>query len=334
MEEAIKNINKAIGDGGDKWTALADSLVHIAANGDLTSSQFEALALQIGASAEELEIFKQRTLEQARAAGLSGDVMSDLAVAFSDGAHAADIAAHGIGTATEATEDFEEETYDAAAALEEASDKLSTTVDLLGAYFDLIDGRLDGVRKLRDVTEEQAAKQQVVNDLIADGKRDTPEYIDAIDDLSQANQDLRAAQQSLVEQGGLTRGEFIAQQVQMGLNLSDAKLLADQMDDLFKPRTVHNQIINTITNTETGGGGGGGLAPVARQHGGPVRAGHPYLVGEQGPELFVPHSSGQVLNNQVTNQLGGQTINVRAVTTANPNDIASAVAWSMRTAGV
>jgi hypothetical protein len=32
-----------------------------------------------------------------------------------------------------------------------------------------------------------------------------------------------------------------------------------------------------------------------KQHGGPVMAGHPYIVGERRPELFVPNSSGRIL---------------------------------------
>ena len=35
-----------------------------------------------------------------------------------------------------------------------------------------------------------------------------------------------------------------------------------------------------------------------RQHGGPVSAGRPYMVGERGPELFVPRSSGSVVANK------------------------------------
>ena len=35
-----------------------------------------------------------------------------------------------------------------------------------------------------------------------------------------------------------------------------------------------------------------------RQHGGPVSAGRPYMVGEAGPELFVPNRSGSVVANQ------------------------------------
>lgn len=44
-----------------------------------------------------------------------------------------------------------------------------------------------------------------------------------------------------------------------------------------------------------------------RQHGGSVAAGNPYVVGEAGPELFVPSQSGSVVPN---NKMGGaQTIN-------------------------
>jgi len=37
------------------------------------------------------------------------------------------------------------------------------------------------------------------------------------------------------------------------------------------------------------------LKPLAE--GGPVQAGQPYLVGEEGPEVIIPHSSGNVLSN-------------------------------------
>lgn len=69
-----------------------------------------------------------------------------------------------------------------------------------------------------------------------------------------------------------------------------------------------------------GGAGGGsagwsdlaGLIP-ARANGGPVAGGQPYLVGERGPELVVPSTSGQVLNARETSGLGGGahvTVNV------------------------
>lgn len=45
--------------------------------------------------------------------------------------------------------------------------------------------------------------------------------------------------------------------------------------------------------------------PFKRQHGGNVYANKPYLVGEAGPELMIPRSSGSIVPN---NKLGGETI--------------------------
>ena len=42
-----------------------------------------------------------------------------------------------------------------------------------------------------------------------------------------------------------------------------------------------------------------------RASGGPVSGGTPYIVGEQGPELFVPSNSGSIVPNGA---MGGQTV--------------------------
>jgi hypothetical protein len=53
-----------------------------------------------------------------------------------------------------------------------------------------------------------------------------------------------------------------------------------------------------------------------RQHGGPVTAGEPFVVGEAGPELFIPDSAGRIVAN---NKLGGGgvTVNVNQPTTTD-----------------
>jgi len=48
--------------------------------------------------------------------------------------------------------------------------------------------------------------------------------------------------------------------------------------------------------------------------GGNMSANRPYLVGEQGPELFMPGSSGQLLNNGQTNNLLGGPVVLKNVT--------------------
>ncbi|MDQ2995468.1 MAG: hypothetical protein M3R61_00210 [Chloroflexota bacterium] len=67
-----------------------------------------------------------------------------------------------------------------------------------------------------------------------------------------------------------------------------------------------------------GGGGGGSSDPAARASGGPVSGGTPYMVGEQGPELFVPRTSGAILSTPATAALfgGGGTDNRTYITIA------------------
>ena len=51
--------------------------------------------------------------------------------------------------------------------------------------------------------------------------------------------------------------------------------------------------------------------PKVRAIGGPVTAGMPYLVGEKGPEMFVPRLSGQIIpNNALARSRGSQVVNV------------------------
>ena len=48
----------------------------------------------------------------------------------------------------------------------------------------------------------------------------------------------------------------------------------------------------------------------ARAMGGPVNSGSPYVVGEKGPELFVPHSSGSIVPNGAMGSSGGSASGV------------------------
>ena len=59
----------------------------------------------------------------------------------------------------------------------------------------------------------------------------------------------------------------------------------------------------------------------ARAMGGPVMGGQSYLVGERGPELFTPSSSGNITANGA---MSGATVNV-TVTSANPDDVVLAI---------
>ena len=49
----------------------------------------------------------------------------------------------------------------------------------------------------------------------------------------------------------------------------------------------------------------------ARQEGGPIQSGRPFLVGEAGPEIIIPDRSGNVISNKDSSALaGGRTYNI------------------------
>ena len=80
------------------------------------------------------------------------------------------------------------------------------------------------------------------------------------------------------------------------------KSLADIAKGVLKDigKTLLQFGLNTFFNN-LGGGGTGGLGGLLgrlfKADGGPVDQGSPYIVGERGPELFVPGQSGQVVSN-------------------------------------
>lgn len=59
-----------------------------------------------------------------------------------------------------------------------------------------------------------------------------------------------------------------------------------------------------------------------RALGGPVSAGTPYMIGERGPELFVPAQSGRIIPNH--GLPGGQTV-ININTSADPNEVVRAL---------
>ena len=98
-------------------------------------------------------------------------------------------------------------------------------------------------------------------------------------------------------------------------NFGDAmKGLAKTVVDSLLKMFIQYQITKPLFDALTGGGGSGGglLGSIGkalgfRANGGPVTGGQPYVVGERGPELFVPSSGGTVVPN---NALGGGGVTV------------------------
>jgi hypothetical protein len=96
-----------------------------------------------------------------------------------------------------------------------------------------------------------------------------------------------------------------------------ASIIADLARILIQ-RSITGPIADAIFSSFGGGSGGGyfgGISPRGGAAiGGPLQANSPYMVGERGPELFVPSRSGSIVPNE--DMMGGsgvtvnQTINV------------------------
>ena len=75
--------------------------------------------------------------------------------------------------------------------------------------------------------------------------------------------------------------------------------LASILEDLLRSQV--RQLIAQLFGARGGGGSGGlfggSIIPGFLAKGGPAIAGRPYIVGEKGPELFVPNASGTVVPN-------------------------------------
>lgn len=90
----------------------------------------------------------------------------------------------------------------------------------------------------------------------------------------------------------------------------------DSAEDLTRelraiPARVYSEVVintrRTGDSAPTSGAASGGSVYDGRASGGPVAGGTPYIVGERGPELFVPERSGQIIPNDKISMGGGNT---------------------------
>ena len=88
-----------------------------------------------------------------------------------------------------------------------------------------------------------------------------------------------------------------------------AKNIVSQIISIFLQMAVVNKILNAIFHTDGMGLGGTDFEKLpTRAGGGSAYGGQPMIVGERGPEIFVPHSSGNIMNNMSSkNAMGGGT---------------------------
>lgn len=159
-------------------------------------------------------------------------------------------------------------------------------------------------------TENLAFLQEKLNTLFNDGKITADQFNEALEMLNNT-----AAENEGLNSFIDTLGRA---QVALADDLANAFVEGEKAGDAFKDffKKMVKQIIADIIRLSIiqpilssllapfgfGFGGGGNIIKLpGLAEGGPAKANSPYIVGEKGPELFVPNSSGTVIPN---NQLG------------------------------
>jgi hypothetical protein len=205
----------------------------------------------------------------------------------------------GYEDLTGAIEDTEE-------AQEDLNIEIQTGTELMRDAFDEMRGQTDATFALKNAKQGQADAQAAVNAAVEEFGARSPEHLTALEELAGASLDLRDAEIRLVEQGAPTRDEFVHQQISLGLTRAEAELLATAYDELFTPRTVTHTI-----KFDQPTGANPGRVP-GRAKGGHQSAHEVGVVGEEGPELWVPDTGGTVvpLNGKTTAAGGGVNITV------------------------
>jgi hypothetical protein len=179
----------------------------------------------------------------------------------------------------------------------------------------------DSYKSAIDPMFDYANSLKELKSLADDGLLTELEYLKAVGLVGDKFAALNKTQETYVETLGLTseetdrlqRSMMELQMIQEAGSLiaqgfEDAILSGQKLSEVVRSlgrdlvRLVFNQMVTQrlaagVTGVLQGKGFAGFMAD-----GGPVSAGSSYVVGEQGPELFVPHASGTIVPN---NKMGG-----------------------------
>lgn len=204
---------------------------------------------------------------------------------------------------------------------EAGQDKLQTLIDedeLLRARIKGNEAEVILRQQLRDITKEMTPEQKAQAKAIIKGNEALKQQLSVAEQMKSLYGDIGMSIKDGVVGAiqGAIDGTKSLQEVATNLLSNIANKLLDV--------AVNFALFGAMSGTGTGGGLLGGL--FKRAQGGSVMAGQPYLVGERGPELFMPGRSGGIAR---AGSFGGSTnvvVNVDAKGTQAQGDQSNAAA--------
>lgn len=198
------------------------------------------------------------------------------------------------------------------------------------------DAYKEEVAKIKDALDGALTAQSAYFDALKSKQEDwkngattaLANYVDALNNVAATTEQaltngFRGAEDALVE--FVTTGKISFKGLANSIIADMARIAIQQ--SITKP--LANGLLGILGGGAAGGGAGGddalggfiaGLS--ARASGGPVNGGTPYLVGEKGPEVFVPGATGSIVPNNALGGGGGAPVNIVINTTVG--DVATA----------
>jgi hypothetical protein len=141
-------------------------------------------------------------------------------------------------------------------------------------------------------------------------KEDLANYLNLIKYQKELNALLgkREILETTVQKIARQSGEIISQ------SLEDAVFAGNKLSEVLRAlaQDLLRMAFREAVTAPLGAGLGGFFKNLFRAEGGPVGAGNPYIVGERGPELFVPRNSGSIISNDRLSgaSMGGGGVNI------------------------
>lgn len=304
---------REVQEANQQLDSLDKSLANLVASGnaDLAAEQFALITAKAGEQGVSVEMVNDRF----------NDYTDSLARAGNEQA----LASESTGALDGATESLGETVGTSASAVRSLEDRLQSLTD---AYERTIGMNLtaeEATLRLRDDitaltesldtngatldlnTEKGRANRQAVLDVTESVFASAQAYAEQTGDIDGARQQVAMHTLALAEQlrqAGLTEAEVAAYIRTLGLTpenittifgvdlvAAGAAVRAYQAELLRVPREIETRFRAT-------GFGVADIGAIAgRAAGGPVKALTPYIVGEEGPELFVPRHDGTIVPN-------------------------------------
>lgn len=263
-----------------------------------------------------------------------------------------DAAAHSISEANTAAREGGEYQKAFGAAIEDTTDETEelaeatkTVISRLEEFQNVVRAQVDPVFALRDANDRVQESLEALGEAEQEFGRNSPEYLDALSDLTEAGYDLQEAQIRVATESHLTREAFESQLRAMRIFTDDqiAAMLTEfekingfKFNDKEFSITVHGKevVSQEISDKRTQASFSG---IDRRASGGRLDRLQPSIVGEKGPEFFVPDRPGMVISNADVQRLmaGGSrstvnNFNIDHIDTQTDAQLVGAIASVMR----